>query len=155
MKDNKFPGKIERHVTPRQRRHRIGATAVGLGLTTGLIGFGVGTAVGAHGMVPEAVGTCLGPVTHDEIEGGIGGLQDTLGTEKIKVESESGASIESEAAKNLREQERFITTGISDETVPVLLDGDTYTAEDVAERTCIAQPGAQFIAGSGTSHKDI
>ncbi len=154
MKNNKFPGKIERHVTPRQRRHRIGATAVGLGLTTGLIGFGVGTAVGAHGMVPEAVGTCVGPVTPAEIEGGIGGLQDTLGTDKIDITSKTGASANAEVAKRLRGVVRMATTGIEDTFVPTLVNGDTFEASGVTQGTCDVQPEAQFILGPVSGGKD-
>jgi hypothetical protein len=149
MKNNKFPGKIDRHVTPQQRRHRVGALVAGatlLGLGAGFTG---GYVVGSDGKVPEAIGTCVGPVTPSEIEGGIGGLQDTLGTEKVKVDSMTGASIESEAAKNLRERERRATLGLEDTFVPVLENGDVYTAEDVAEGTCRVQPGAEFTALTG------
>lgn len=154
MKNNQFPGKIERHVTPRQRRHRVGAAAVGLGLTTGLIGFAAGTAVGARGMVPEAVGTCVGPVTPSEIEGGIGGLQDTLGTGKIVIKSKNGTDATTEVAKHLREAERMATTGIEDTFVPAIVEGDTFEAEEVAQGTCEVRPEAQFIPGPVSGRKD-
>ncbi|MEI6480885.1 MAG: hypothetical protein WCO19_01130 [Candidatus Saccharibacteria bacterium] len=154
MRNNQDPTKSNKPKSLTQQRRRIaGALVVGAGLT-GAIGFGAGMAVGAHGMVPEAVGTCVGPVTPDEVESGLGGLRNTLGTEKIAIRSRSGASVEAEAAKNLRERERLITSGMNDETVPVLLNGDTFTAENVAQGTCALQPGAQFTEVSSLTRKD-